>query len=104
MKPHANDRVDRLERALRAAHARRPEADPGPGLAAAVMDTIMAGDEAAAGSGPERLWLRLAAGTGFAAAASAVLALSFGGGLENDLAGLFFSSPAGTLALPMLGL
>ncbi|WP_428563277.1 MAG: hypothetical protein ACP59X_23580 [Solidesulfovibrio sp. DCME] len=104
MDGNENRRVDRLETVLRAAHAGRPAAPVDPGMAASVLAAIQAAplvDEDAAATGV--LW-RMAAGAGFVAAATVLLALVFGSGLEEEIGRMLFYDPNGQVLVSLLGI
>ncbi|WP_300163044.1 hypothetical protein [Solidesulfovibrio sp.] len=94
-------RMDRLEAVLRAAHARREAPPVDPAMADSVLAAIKAApveEEAASGV----LW-RMAAGAGFVAAATVLLAMFFGTGLEEEIGRMLFYDPNGQVLVSMLG-
>ena len=95
-------RIDRLERVLRTAQARRLPPPLAPDMAASVLAAIQA--EAAAEPDQETgvLW-RMAAGAGLLAAATVLFALTFGSGLEGELSRLLFYDPSGQVLVSLLG-
>lgn len=101
MDGNESQRMDRLEAVLRAAHARRETPPVDPAMAASVLAAVKAApDEDAADSGV--LW-RMAAGAGFLAAATVLLALVFGTGLEDEIGRMLFYDPNGQVLVSLLG-
>ncbi|EFL52674.1 conserved hypothetical protein [Solidesulfovibrio fructosivorans JJ]] len=95
-------RIDRLEAALKAAHdtARRERPPLDPRLSDAVLAAIKAAPE------PEEtnnvLW-RMAAGAGMLAAATVLLVLFFGSGLEDEFGRFLFFDPNSQVLVSLLG-
>ncbi len=102
MDGNENRRLDRLEAALRAAHAGRPAAPVDPGLAASVLAAVRAAPVDAEPADTGVLW-RMAAGAGFLAAATVLLALVFGSGLEEEIGRMLFYDPNGQVLVSLLG-
>ncbi len=92
-------RIERLETVLRKAHAHRDPAPLDPGLARAVLADIKAPIEAPANG---ILW-RVAAGAGLVAAATVLLTLAFGSGLEDEIGRFLFYDPNGQVLVSLLG-
>ena len=101
MDGNESQRRDRLEAVLRAAHAGREAPPVEPAMAASVLAAIkteQAEEPAAAGV----LW-RMAAGAGFVAAATVLVALFWGSGLEEEIGRMLFYDPNGQVLVSMLG-
>lgn len=102
MDGNENRRLDRLEAVLRAAHAGRPAAPVDPGMAASVLAAVKAAPVAEEPADGGVLW-RMAAGAGFLAAATVLLALVFGSGLEEEIGRMLFYDPNGQVLVSLLG-
>lgn len=92
-------RIDRLEAVLRATHARRDVPPPDPGMILSVLDTIKRQPDIAANG---ILW-RMAAGAGLLAAATVLLTLTFGSGIEEEIGRFLFYDPSGQALVSLLG-
>jgi hypothetical protein len=95
-------RLDRLDGFVRGVHARRTMPPLDPGLAKAVVAALKAEDAAPEIEDTRMLW-RMAAGAGFVAAATVLLALTFVSGLEDELGRLLFFDPSGQVVVSLLG-
>ena len=101
MDGNATERIDRLEAVLRAAHAGRDIPAPDPDMARSVLAAIRqeAREEPADGG---VLW-RMAAGAGLVAAATVVMALTFGSGLEDEVGRFLSYDPNSQVLVSLLG-
>ena len=99
MDGNTTKRLEQLEAVLRAAHQRRETPPPDPGMILSVLETIKTRTEPASNG---ILW-RMAAGAGLLAAATVVLTLAFGSGLEDEIGRFLFYDPNGQALVSLLG-
>lgn len=103
MDGNESQRMERLEAVLRAAHARRDTPPVDPAMTASVLAAIKAEPETDDVSTSNGVLWRMAAGAGFLAVATVLLAMAFGSGLEEEIGRMLFYDPNGQVLVSLLG-